>query len=97
VDATSECFNGTIDLLSWFDDSFGPVLVDVRRERERNFKLVWVRVRGLCLSKPLDLPRTKLKILLRKRRLLGSGTKRERKKRKHPSIDYRVIVHISID
>lgn len=88
MDATSKCLNDTIDLLSWFDDSFDPVLVDVRRERERNFKLVRVRVRGLCLSKSLDLPRTKLKILLGKRRPLGSGAKKEKEKEKrsfHPS------------
>ena len=88
MDATSKCLNDTIDLLSWFDDSFDPVLVDVRRERERNFKLVRVRVRGLCLSKSLDLPRTKLKILLGKRRPLGSDAKKEKEKEKrsfHPS------------
>lgn len=66
MDATSECLSDTIDLLSRFDDSFFPVLGDVRSEGARNFKLVRVRVRGLCLSKLLDLPRTKFKILLNK-------------------------------
>jgi hypothetical protein len=66
VDATSECLNDTIDLLSWLDDSFFPVLGYVRGERARNFEFVRVRVRGLCLSKLLDLPRTKFKILLKK-------------------------------
>jgi hypothetical protein len=55
VDATSECLNNALDLLSRCDDTFATVLVDVRGKRARNLELVRVWIWGLCLSKFLDL------------------------------------------